>query len=413
MTTLLTDSPASLAGAALVLALLAPLGAAEKVPEASSPAAVKPGQTALVRPDKGMSYFLRLPASYQPKRGARLILFLHGSSMNGLEYLRSFEAKRWCTDDILVCPNGEQGADPHGQCNFTFESAPLVAGVTREVTGAFKARQVYIGGHSQGGFVTYSAILLFPDLYHGAFPMAGDCWIQNEPNLWQDRPAILEKQRKIAIAVIHGKQDPVVRFAQGKHAHDIFVVMGYPRVRLFAPERLGHQFMLSPVPEALEWLDGMVGDDAARRVAVAEASARDKEWGWAVEAAKDVADLKNAPAAAKKRAALVLKAAEAAAPREVKAMMVAMAKEPAEKWLPRWYEFRRLHGNTQTARTLVERFEKDRADQRAAGARLHQEARASFQRGAKEEGREVLRRLLKEAPAAYEAYYAVEWLKEG
>ena len=43
---------------------------------------------------------------YDAKTGARLIVFLHGSNMNGLEYLRSFEAKKWCEDDILCYPNG-------------------------------------------------------------------------------------------------------------------------------------------------------------------------------------------------------------------------------------------------------------------------------------------------------------------
>jgi hypothetical protein len=59
-----------------------------------------------------MRYFLRVPKKYDARNGTRLIVFLHGSSMNGLDYLRSFEAKKWCEDDILCCPNGENGTDP-------------------------------------------------------------------------------------------------------------------------------------------------------------------------------------------------------------------------------------------------------------------------------------------------------------
>ena len=210
-----------------------------KPPEADSPAKVKPGSTALLKAaGKGMRYFLRVPGRYHAKDGTRLIVFLHGSNMNGLEYLRSFEAKRWCQDDILCCPNGEAGTDPFRQNNFGFESGPLVAEVTKEVQQAFKTTITYVGGHSQGAFLTYNVILNHPDLYHGAFPMAGDCWSQNEPNLWEEKPDILKKQKEIAIAVIHGRADPVVPFSQGEHAYDCFRAMGWTKLRLFAPPKL-------------------------------------------------------------------------------------------------------------------------------------------------------------------------------
>ena len=188
--------PAVLLCAALALCA-APAAAddkVEKVPEAAAPEKVKPGQTALLKAPKGMGYFLRVPKSYDPKAGARLVVFLHGSNMNGLDYVRSFEGKNWADDAILCCPNGEEGKDPYGQNNFTFRSAPLVADVTEQVKTAFKTTVSYCGGHSQGGFLTYSVILNFPDLFQGAMPMAGDCWSQNEPNLWEDKPDIAKKQ---------------------------------------------------------------------------------------------------------------------------------------------------------------------------------------------------------------------------
>ena len=395
-----------------LLASASLLAAEEKVPEAAAPGDVKPGTTALLKAKEGMRYFLRVPKSYDPRRGARLIVFLHGSNMNGLTYLRSFEAKKWCPDDILACPNGEQGSDPHGSNNFTFGSAPFVADVTKEIQAAFKTTRAYVGGHSQGGFLTYSVIMLFPDLFQGAFPMAGDCWMQNEPNLWEDEPDVLSKQKTIAIAVIHGKKDPVVQFSQGQHAHDVFLAMGYPRLRLFAPEHLGHEFMLSPVAEALEWIDAMVGDDAAKRVAKANEWAKASEWGWAVEAARGVDEAKKAPVGPKSGAKTVLKAAEAAAKKALKGMKASMEGGKAEEWVPKWFEFRRLYGGTETARPLVEKYESLRAAQRGAGKDLFQKARAAYPSD-KEKGRALLRELLEKAPATYEAYYALGWLKEG
>jgi poly(3-hydroxybutyrate) depolymerase len=232
----------SFALAALALLLVASHAAAqgERPPQVDSPAKVAPGSTGLVKATderaKGMQYFLRVPKSYNRRAGARLIVFLHGSNMNGLAYLRSFEAMKWCEDDILCCPNGENGSDPFGANNFGFGSGALVAAVTEEVQTAFKTPVTYIGGHSQGAFVTYSVILHHPALYQGAFPMAGDCWSQNEPSLWEDRPEVMKQQKQVAIAVIHGKADPVVAFSQGEHAYDCFLAMGWTKLRLFAPE---------------------------------------------------------------------------------------------------------------------------------------------------------------------------------
>src|SRR6476469_4660266 len=116
----------------------------DKPPEVDSPTKVRPGMTAMLKSaGKGMRYFLRVPKNYNPQTGARLIVFLHGSNMNGLAYLRSFESKKWCDDDILCCPNGETGTDPYGANNFGFNSAPLVADVTEEVQKAFKTTIAY------------------------------------------------------------------------------------------------------------------------------------------------------------------------------------------------------------------------------------------------------------------------------
>src|SRR5688572_5725457 len=113
-----------------------------------APAKLKPGQTGLLKSKaKGMGYFLRVPKKFDAKAGARLVVFLHGSNMNGLDYLRSFESMNWADDAILCCPNGEQGSDPFGQNNFTFGSADYVADVTEEVQKAFKTTVTYIGGH--------------------------------------------------------------------------------------------------------------------------------------------------------------------------------------------------------------------------------------------------------------------------
>lgn len=389
--------------AALALFLIGSRAAAkeDKPPEIDSPGKVKPGTTALVTPAaKSMRYFLRVPKKYNPRDGARLIVFLHGSNMNGLAYLRSFEAKKWCDDDILCCPNGENGTDPFGQNNFGFESGPLVAGVTQEVQKAFKITIAYIGGHSQGAFLTYNVILNFPDLYRGAFSMAGDCWSQNEPNLWEDKPDLLNKQKEIAIAVIHGKADPVVAFSQGEHAYDCFRAMGWTKLRLFAPKDLNHMFMLAPIDEVIEWLDAMNGRNEPKSLSLAAKWAKDGEWGWVWHVAKT-----------SRSGALLQKAAEDAAAKAVPAITQAQKGKPAD-WVPKWVEFWRVYGGTNAAKPLVANYLAQRDQQRATATRLFNEAQTLFRSNKRDDAYKVLEKLRDDGPYTYQGYFACKWLSE-
>jgi poly(3-hydroxybutyrate) depolymerase len=374
----------------------------DKPPEVDAPAKVTPGGTALVKAaGKDMSYFLRVPKTYNPKYGARLIVFLHGSNMNGLDYLRSFEAKHWCDGDILCCPNGEQGTDPFGRNNFGFESGPLVADVTKDVQKSFKTPITYVGGHSQGAFLTYNVILNFPDLYHGAFPMAGDCWMQNEPNLWEDKPEILEKQKQIAIAVIHGKADPVVKHSQGEHAYDCFRAMGWTKLRFFAPEKLNHMFMLAPVDEAIEWLDAMNGINEKRSLTRAAQWAKEGEWGWVWHVANS----------SKARGPGIRKLAEAAAVKSATAIAAELKGKPAD-WVPKWVEFWRVHGETNAAKSLVADYLEQRDQQRTAAARLFNESQVLFRSDKRDDAFNTLEQLREEGAYTYQGYFACKWLSE-
>jgi poly(3-hydroxybutyrate) depolymerase len=391
----------AVAAFALLIVPLQAVAKDEKPPEVDSPAKVKPGTTGLLKAAKGMRYFLRVPKKYDARNGARLIVFLHGSNMNGLDYLRSFEAKKWCEDDILCCPNGETGTDPFGQNNFGFGSGPLVADVTEEVQKAFKTTITYVGGHSQGAFLTYSVILNYPDLYRGAFPMAGDCWMQNEPNLWEDKPDVLKKQKEIAIAVIHGKVDPVVAFTQGEHAYDCFRAMGWTKLRFFAPANLNHMFMLAPVDEAIEWLDAMNGRNEQKSLSLAATWAKSGEWGWVWHAAK----------ASKFGAMSLQKSAEDAAAKAVPAMTAALKSKPAD-WVPKWVEFWRVYGESNAAKPLVANYLSQRDQQRANATRLFNESQALFRSDKRDDAYKVLEKLRDEGPFTYQGYFACKWLSE-
>ena len=385
-----------------VLGLLGSAVAKEKkLDEFDSPSKLKPGTTGLLQaPAKGMKYFLKVPRKYDAKNGARLIVFLHGSNMNGLDYLRTIESNKWADEDILCCPNGEKGSDPYGQNNFSEASGPLVAEVTEEVQKALKTTVTYVGGHSQGAFLTYNVVMNYPDLYQGAFPMAGDCWLQNEPNLWEGKPDVLQKQRQIPIAVIHGKADPVVRFSQGEHAYDCFRAMGWTKLRLFAPEKLNHMFGIAPIDEALEWLETVNGRNESKGLNLAKRWSKDGEWGWVRHA------VKGTPAAAG-----VEKVAEEAAAKALPAVLDAMKGKPNE-WVPKWIEFWRIHGESAAAKTAVEDYLRKREQERGDAAQLFGQSQAAFRSSNKNEAFQHLEKLLETGAHTYQGYFAWKWISE-
>ena len=405
-----------LIASAIACLLLAPTAAWTKdkkppVKSAEKPEDVKKGKTALLKAPKGMVYFLKVPKKYDPKVGAPLLVFMHGSNMNGMQYLPMFGAKKWYDHAIICCPNGEGGNDAFGANNFTQQAAPLVADVTEHVQKAFNVTHTYIGGHSQGGFVTYSVIMHFPHLYDGAVPMAGDCWMQNEPNLWENDEEMLAKQMRIPIAVIHGKADPVVSFSQGQHAFDVFHTMGYPKLRLFAPERLGHQFGLSPVGDALIWLDAMNGIGSKKGLKAAGKWAKAKEWGWVHAAGQAYATSEAATGSEKAKAKKLIASAEAAAAKAVPKMQKLLEEETdPRQWLPAFWAFRHQYGRTEAAKPLIEDYVAKRGEQRQTGASLWRQAFGNSRQGNKEKCYELLEKLLVEAPYSFDAYYAVSWL---
>ncbi len=390
------------------------LGAREpRVDEVDAIAELRPGKVALATSEKGMKFFALVPRSYDERDGARLIVFLHGSNMNGHQYLETIDSQRWCRDDILICPNGESGSgEPFGANNYTFESAPLVAEIVESFQGHFNVTQTYIGGHSQGAFVTYSAIMLHPELYDGAFPIAGDCWMQNEPNLWESKPEQMAKQKEIALAVIHGQADPVVNFSQGEHAHGVFLAMGYPKLRFFAPEKLGHQFALSPVEEALQWLDAMTGRDPAEAMRQARDWFREGQWGWVYQAALAVVEADSADLSAGGAAKNAIAAVEKKAAEGVVAMRESMGSKSPEEWISGWWDFQQKYGATEAAAELVADYWERRAEERQRGAKLFQTARGHAREGRDAEREAALKQILNEAPHTYHAWYALQWLKD-
>ncbi|HEX7897895.1 MAG TPA: hypothetical protein VF950_09055 [Planctomycetota bacterium] len=335
----------------------------------------------------GLSTCVRVPRGYNPKAGAPAIVWLHGSNMNSIDYLQTFVGMKWFPDWILIGIDGEKGTKQSGH-NYTFDSAKLIVEAYDELAKTLKITKAFIGGHSQGGFVTYSVIMEHPEKFAGAVPVAGGLWTQCEPEGF--KPEIQERQKRTALAIVHGRADPVVEFSLAESAHFSFTDAGFPMTRLFDPEQGDHRFALLPVKDALEWCDAMTQTEPKKLAFVADLLLKQKRYRDASSAGQ------------RAKAASALKAVEAAATAAAKPLAAKMAKAKDDAWVKEFWAFRQDFQFTDAAKPLMEAYAKLRAEHAKPAEELFWKARADFQRD--------------NAAAAYKSYeeivakyYASKW----
>ena len=161
------------------------------------------------------------------------------------------------------------------------ESPALVAEAVAEIREQLKLTKVFITGHSQGGFLTYSCLMNYPELFDGAMPISAGLIIQCEPTAYEDAK-VRQQQRKRPLVILHGGQDPLVSVSMAKAAYESFLEDGFPMLRLMIVKDAGHPFIAMPFEEGIRWMESMTSDDPRALLASAERAFGRKEYRDAV-----------------------------------------------------------------------------------------------------------------------------------
>jgi len=312
----------------------------------------------------GLAAYVRVPRSYNAKMGAPALVWLHGSNADSREYIESFAKQPWLRDWILIGINGETGSKERG-FNYTFDSAPLLVAAYDELTQKLKVSRAFIGGHSQGAYMTFSVVMGHPEKFAGAIPVAGGLWMQCEPERYKGEE--LEKRKGIAIAIVHGRKDDVVEIGLSEGAHFSLVDAGFPMVRFFDPADATHMFFTLPVKEAIEWCIAASEKDAKKLAGFALAAAGEKRWRDATVAAQ------------RGKAGAVQKAAEREAAGRGKALAARMAKEQNDSWVRDFWAYRADFQFTDAAKPLLNAYSKLRDEHDQPAKNLFFKAREDFQ----------------------------------
>jgi pimeloyl-ACP methyl ester carboxylesterase len=322
------------------------------------------GEVAEKKTANGLVAYVRMPSSYNPKVGAPALVWLHGSNADTKEYIDSFSKQAWLRDWILIGINGETGSKGKG-FNYTFDSAPLLVAAYDDLTQKLKVSRAFIGGHSQGAYVTFSVVMGHPEKFAGAIPVAGGLWMQCEPERYEGEE--LEKRKATAIAIVHGRKDDVVEIGLSESAHFSFVDAGFPMVRFFDPPDANHMFFTLPVKDAIEWCAAIAEKDAKRLAVFALASAGEKRWRDATVAAQ------------RSKAAAVQKAAEREAAGRGKALAARMVKEQNDSWVRDFWAYRTEFQFTDAAKPILGAYAKLRDEHDRPAKDLFFKARGDFQ----------------------------------
>jgi predicted esterase len=350
---------------------------------------VSEGQTV-----SGLRSYLRVPKRYEPAKQKDAILIFHGSNMSARAYVDTLVGAfpELAEDFVIVGLDGEQIVAPKKDGDFVFnytyvnfsgpqvgpawarnQSPALVAAALEELTEDLGIERWFVGGHSQGGFLTYAVTLFYPELVAGAFPVSGNLLVQCEPDSFSDAK-LVAAQRELPFAIVHGENDGIVEFSAATYSLDRFLDCGFPAVRLFSDPHAAHMFARLPIEPAVRWLAAQSSEDPQVLADLAKAElAAERPRTASAAALRAVA--RKAKGGALSGAQAVLKQLEKQVAAEQKSLQKKMQANADGSWIDEFLAFRSRFALLPGAAGLLDRHARLRAAQQKKGDELFYAAR--------------------------------------
>src|SRR5262245_20165456 len=200
----------------------------------------KPGEITDGQTESGLEYHLRVPKGFKKSERYTAVALFHGSNANSRDYVEGFP-QNWPELGerfILVGFDGERLAaakddgtraynasyvefsGDHVGEPWRYNQTPwLVAQALDQLKKELPIERWFVGGHSQGGFLTLAVTMFYPERVAGAFEVSGNLLVKCEPSFFDDEK-IRAAQRRVPIAIVHGEKDDVVEFSAATYTND-------------------------------------------------------------------------------------------------------------------------------------------------------------------------------------------------
>jgi predicted esterase len=380
-----------------------------------------------------LTYTVRAPEDYQASSSRKwpTIVILHGSNMNSESYVNTIAAA-WpdiARDFVLVGINGETPSKLGEDSRFNYsyvnyvgrssykgfpgtdrESPALVNEAMAELKAVYPISNYFVGGHSQGGFLTYSLLMNFPESIAGAFPISCGVIFQCEPDAYDDE-AIKKLQRTVPLTIIHAKNDPAVGFSMGQYAATLFGEAGWPAFRFFTDDSAGHMFARLPVGPAIRWLESQASNEPTRLLDFAATRLSQKGYRDAIAALRRVRTLKMN--ATQERAALELsRSIDSQASIGAARYLPLVSQDKGGSWIDGFLTFRDDFEFADAAEDVMAAFAKLRARHQEPAKKALGESRQLFQQGKQEEGYDKYREIITKYYASPLYRSVKRWVEE-
>lgn len=344
--------------------------------------------------ENGLLYFARPPDGWKPGTPTDAIVLFHGSNWTtkGMVWVT---AKNWPDIGKTFMIVGIQGVDwaswseaddlrfNNNYVNWmgrsTYKGFPyterdcpqLMSDVVAELAKKHAWKRLFVGGHSQGGFLTYLMHMHFPEQLAGSFPVAGGLVIQGEPDVFDDEK-LKALQRARPMVIVHGRQDNVMPFDTALYIRERFEGSGFPLVSLLEPE-LGHPYDFLPIGDAIHTLDALSAPKPEPLLAFAKDAAKDGRWhdvGMALVRARELK--------AEKALAPTIALYDAAAKEGATTFGDLLTKGEPGDWLLEFFAWKRAFGQAPAAAATMAAHEKLRALHDPKAEALIDEAQKAF-----------------------------------
>ncbi len=370
--------------------------------------------------DGMLTYTARAPEGYKDGDGKKwpTVVILHGSNMNGRSYVDTI-ASAWpdlAKEFLLIGINGERPSDtgPDPRFNFSYanfvgkstfrgfpgtdrESPALVADALIELKATYPVARYLVGGHSQGGFLTYSLLMNYPELIAGAFPISAGLIFQCDPTAYSDE-TLKKAQRRVPLVIVHGKTDPVVDPGLGKAAADAFREASWPAFRFLEPDQGGHMFALLPINQAIRWLDALSTEDHDKLVAFGESRLKEKAYRDVIAALAQSSRFKPSKDLSDRETKLKAAIDAQVAPKAKTFLAQIKANKPG--WIDPFLAFRDEFQFADAAKDAMTAFDALRAQQEGPAQAAFNEAQPLFRQGKADDAYKKYREIVDKYPAS-------------
>jgi predicted esterase len=380
-----------------------------------------------------LTYCVRAPDDYQPKSTRKwpTVLILHGSNMNGQSYVSTIAAiwPEIARDFILLGINGETpsniGDDP--RFNYTYvnyvgrstykghpgtdrESPALVSEAMAELKEIYPISHFLVGGHSQGGFLTYSLLMNFPESMAGAFPISCGVIFQCEPDAYDD-DALRKAQRAVSLAIVHGKNDPIMGFRIGQYAATLFGEASWTAFQFFPDDTAGHMFGRLPVSAAIRWLESHASSDPASLINFATSQLSKKDYHNAIAAIRRARTL-NIDESQKRQLDELSRPINAQASAGAAKYLPLIRQAKDGSWIDKFLTFRDDFEFTDAGHEVMAAFAELRGRHKDPAIKAFSEARQLFQQGKQDEGYDKYREIVEKYYASPLYRNVKQWLQD-